>query len=490
MTVKQREDSYDVGLDFVLPDLAGLVPAGGRVEPHTFRLESTYFDTGDRDLLARGVTLRHRTGSSDDDWQLAVPAGNARTEVHLAPATSSIVVPRELADLTTGARRGRPLRRAVTISTERTAHRLLTGDGRLLLQIADDQVHAVAPGRQSVVLTSWREIEAELGPEGDAALLAAASALLADAGASPSASPDKVAKALDAAAAASGEAAAPAPTRNAGAAIRRYLAEQDEALVEGDLSLRRGVDAIHTTRVATRRFRSSLRVFGAFVDPDRAKRLDAELSWYAGVLGQVRDSDVQRARLMKAVAELPDGVILGPVTTRIQEHLRAEKHLRQAALDRAMRSHRYARLLQETARWAAEPPFTDLADMRPGSLRKAVDSAARKVRKHLRAGLRSGDEEELHKARKAGKRARYAAELAHSVLGKKVEKDIARYQRLQDILGEHQDSMVAAALVRRIAETTAEFPGENGFTFGVLHAAERERAERSRAKALAWAAKH
>ena len=103
-----------------------------------------------------------------------------------------------------------------------------------------------------------------------------------------------------------------------------YLAEQDDALIAGDLTLRRGLGGIHPTRVATRRLRSTLRVFADFLDPARAQAFDAELSWYAGLLGGVRDREVQRARFTAAIAELPEELVLGPVGSRIEQHLLTE----------------------------------------------------------------------------------------------------------------------------------------------------------------------
>ena len=97
-----------------------------------------------------------------------------------------------------------------------------------------------------------------------------------------------------------------------------------------------------------------------------------------------------------------------------------------------------------------------------------------------------GTDEELHKARKAGKRARYAAELAHPVLGKQTKNAIDQYKELQDILGDLQDGVVAADLLRRIAAGTAGRADENGFTYGLLYAQEQSRAQDSRQRAVAW----
>src|SRR5581483_1600756 len=128
--------------------------------------------------------------------------------------------------------------------------------------------------------SSWREVEVELGTA-DERLLEDLSGLLRRHGAEPSASSSKLARALD-----TGQPAAAGP-------LAAYLLEQQRALLAGDLALRRGDETvIHKTRVASRRFRSTLRVFGTLLDRAAAARLDEELRWYAGLLGEVRDRQV------------------------------------------------------------------------------------------------------------------------------------------------------------------------------------------------------
>ena len=456
----ERETKYDAAEGFVLPDLSGLVPDGGRVERATLRLDSVYFDTETHDLLGHGVTLRCRTGTTDTGWQLKVPTGDDRTEIRLEPTGRHTSVPKELSTLVTGLRRGKALRHIVTVRTDRTVHRVLNAADVLVVEIADDMVDAVAPGRGAATLSGWREIEAELGPAGNEDSLTVAGALLTGAGASASTSPNKVAKALGTPATTDGLSVG-GRGRSAGEVIRGYLAEQDAALITGDLGLRRGVGGmIHPTRVATRRFWSTLRIFADYFDPDRAAAFDSDLSWYAALLGEVRDREVQRARFTKVVAALPEELVMGPVATRVEQYLLAEQLQHQAVLEKALNGRRYLGLLRESARWVTDPPFTDLAAGRAVDLLVAVRAAAKKVTKHLAAGLGTpGDDQELHKARKAGKRARYAAELAHPVLGKKTQKAVKEYQDLQDILGEHQDGVVAADLLRRLGAGTAGAPG-------------------------------
>ena len=166
------------------------------MKAETVRLDSVYFDTADHDLLARGITLRCRTGDADNGWQLKVPTGDARTEIRLEPTGSHTTVPKELAALVAGTRRGKELRHIVTVRTDRTVHRITNAAGEVVVEVADDQVDAVAPGRGAATLSSWREIEAELGPAGTQDTLTVIGERLTQAGATASTSPNKVAKAL------------------------------------------------------------------------------------------------------------------------------------------------------------------------------------------------------------------------------------------------------------------------------------------------------
>lgn len=101
------------------------------------------------------------------------------------------------------------------------------------------------------------------------------------------------------------------------------------------------------------------------------------------------------------------GLVLGPVTARIEQHLLTEQLQHQKTLDKAMNRKRYFALLAESRRWVSAPPFTPAARGKPAKLRAAARAADRKVTKHLSSGLVGGDDAELHKARKA-ERARYA----------------------------------------------------------------------------------
>ena len=103
------------------------------------------------------------------------------------------------------------------------------------------------------------------------------------------------------------------------------MAEQIDAIFDGDIGLRRGHDPIHDTRVAIRRLRSTIRVFGKLLDRSATQDLDDELKWFAGLLGEVRDRQVQRGRFRDALAHYRRSSVLGPVDNRINTDLHSEQ---------------------------------------------------------------------------------------------------------------------------------------------------------------------
>src|SRR5215204_2203854 len=105
---------------------------------------------------------------------------------------------------------------------------------------------------------------------------------------------------------------------------------------------------------------------------------------------------------------------------------------------------------------------------------KQLDKRAEDAAEACRSGDQHADEL-LHRARKAGKRHRYVAELAQPILGSKAEKMVGRRKKLQDVLGDHQDSHVAAQFVRELGARVGIHEGQNGFTYGVLLGIERQR---------------
>jgi CHAD domain-containing protein len=219
--------------------------------------------------------------------------------------------------------------------------------------------------------------------------------------------------------------------------------------------------------------RSTLRIFGNVVDAAPAEELDNELKWYADLLGQ----EVLSSRLVKQIAHLPPEQVRGPVEAEVTKTLDAEWDDAVRRLDRAMRTRRYKHLIQLLRGWRAAPPLTELASQDGAAAVKYVKNAQRKADKRLR---KAGDDiEQLHRGRKAFKRARYAAELVEAADSqiKSISRDA---QEMQTLLGEHQDAVVAAEF---LATTSAveDIEAGSAFTYGVLMANELNRAAEIRA---------
>jgi CHAD domain-containing protein len=461
----EREDKWEVDQHFVLPRLHDLT-GGGNVDRSTVHLESAYYDTSDHDLQSHGIVLRRRDGDDDTGWQLKVPAAEGRIEIRTSLADAP---PPELTEMLTGLRLGKELVNVATIRTVRTRYRIHEPEGEnLSAEVADDAVQASVDH----TLLAWREIEVEYGA--DAKPLARRLAKrLGKAGARRSRYPSKLAHVLPA--------AETRKLRNAAlSGLTEYIGDQLDAIFDGDMALRRGQDPIHDTRVAIRRLRSTIRVFGKLLARSEAEHLDDELKWFAGLLGEVRDRQVQRRRFSEVLEQWPPERVLGPVATRINTDLHSEQLRARKAVADAMNSTRYLDILVTLQRWRSQIAVSTTPTAE--KLDKRALRAERKADRKLAAAVESGEGAMLHRARKAAKRARYAAEL-RTPLDSSAKRTAKHYKRIQRVLGDHQDSVVAADVLRRLALIAGTTEGENGFTFGLLYAREEQIAEDARKKA-------
>ncbi len=257
----------------------------------------------------------------------------------------------------------------------------------------------------------------------------------------------------------------------AGEVVLAYAGDQVAAISRYDPLVRRDEpDAVHQMRVATRRARSALQAFGAVIEREATRPLCAELKWLAAVLGQARDGEVMQDRLTAGLAAVSPALVAGPVEARITAYFTAElAQAHQTALD-ALDGQRYLRLRGDLDALLADAPLTSLAERKAGKvLAKPVRRAERLLDRALAAvpGTVNRDAA-VHEARKAAKRARYAAEAAVPALGGTAARQAARAKELQQLLGDHHDSVVARALLLNLAQQ-ARAAGEDTFTYGLMH---------------------
>ncbi|MEU1912746.1 CYTH and CHAD domain-containing protein [Streptomyces massasporeus] len=479
--IERKYESDESGL----PDLTGAGGVAAVVDKGVAHLDATYYDTGDERLAASSVTLRRRTGGSDAGWHLKFPiAPDVRDEIR-APLSDTL--PEELAALVRSRVRDSELLPVVRLRSARDVRHLLDADGRLLAEVSVDTVHAERlTGRGGEA--QWTEVEVELADGGDPALLDKVEKRLRKAGVRPSASSSKLARAL--------EETAPGKRRKsphvrrpvtAGDHVLAYVRTQRDAIVELDPAVRRDAeDSVHSMRVATRRMRSTFKSFGAILDRAVTDPVADELKWLAGELGLDRDREVLTERLTAAVDEVPAGLVRGPVTERVHSWAGAEHGGARGRLLGILDSRRYLALLDTLDALIADPPLLEAAGKEPHKpIAKAVRKDFRKVSGLIgqAADLEPGTDRDvaLHEARKKAKRTRYAAEAAEPVLGKPAKSMVKSMKALQNLLGEHQDSVMARKALRELS-AVAHAAGESAFTYGLLHEREEQRALRVEAE--------
>jgi CHAD domain-containing protein len=230
-------------------------------------------------------------------------------------------------------------------------------------------------------------------------------------------------------------------------------------------------EGVHHLRTATRRLRSELRAMRSLVEADWRKGIEVELKWLAGLLGGVRDLDILARRLRNneaprtqhtaddrsAVPDEPGGQL-----DSLFESLRARHRCNSQRLRKALQGDRYRRLITSLEASREQPALTSRA-AKP--CRKVLPSLAvetwKKLRKDARKLDRSDPDTAFHEVRKLAKRARYTAELIAPALGpdspEQAERFIKLATQLQDVLGEHQDAIVACAeLERFLAEEVSD----------------------------------
>lgn len=481
------ERKFDVDPGVLLPDLSGAAAAVSEaVESH---LDATYFDTADGRLARHHITLRRRTGGDDAGWHLKLPAAeDERTEVRQPLGRATRRVPAALAREVRAIVRDRPLVPIAVLRTTRIERRLLDAGGNALAAVADDTVHGQRLGDGAAQESMWREVEVEL-LDGDRFLLDAVSDRLRAAGVKPSASRSKLARLL-------GDSPQPNPPHlpesvrsarraSAGAVVMAHLLSQVDRLVMHDRGARSDEpDAVHQMRVATRRLRSALATYRPLLDRERTDPVREELKWLAQILGGARDAEVLHWRLQDLVAAQPEDLVQGPVGRRVDLELRARHRAAHGDLVAALDGDRYLLLLDALDDLVSDPPLTARAGKPAGKeLPALVGRAAARVDRAARAVADNetpqARDRGLHEVRKSAKRARYAAETAVPVAGDPATELADRMEALQDVLGEHQDSVATRALLLELS-VAAHRAGEDEFTYGLFYAQELTLADEAR----------
>jgi CHAD domain-containing protein len=447
------------------------------------RLQATYLDTPDLRLIRWGITLRHRVesvaGSEQvSQWTVKLPGsagGVALVRQELSWPGAYGPVPPAVASVVRAAARSQPLEPVARLTTRRRRVELAGQDGTKLAEIDDDLVD-VADG------VRFREVEVELAPAGTPKLLRAAVRRLAEAGAQPGDNKAKVVRALGPRAEQGTDVVIPKLGSAATVAevVSASIGSGLTRMIRHDPGVRLGDDPehVHQARVGTRRLRSDLRTFSPLLDSSRLDRIRNELKWFGTALGEVRDADVLAEQLRADMANLPSDD--SRAAAAILRRLATERDGARNRLLEDMDSDRYTALLEELARAAADPPVLDDAT----GARRAADELPPLVRKRwkkLKGAVDGLDPDPpdpaLHQVRIRAKRLRYASEAAIDVIGDPARKLAKAVSRVQTVLGDHQDAVVAEAWLRKFGSYNS---AGQALVAGELVAVQRARQQETR----------
>jgi CHAD domain-containing protein len=267
------------------------------------------------------------------------------------------------------------------------------------------------------------------------------------------------------------------PARKAPAVehVRAFLRTQLAQIERHDPAVRVGSDPedLHRLRVAVRRSRAALREARKVLDEEQGVALRTELKWLGRQLGPARDLDVLLIRLRGEVAELdgPDAVGGGKIVAQLE----AEREAAQQELLATLDTQRYAELLAAFEQLVSAPPVATSEV----SLERVAAKEFRKLERQVKALGVDPSNDDLHRARIQAKRLRYATELSSQLLGKDGRKVVDAAKTFQDVVGAHQDAVVAEARIRA-AVRKARGVG-SALAAGRLIEAERTRRREARA---------
>ncbi len=401
-------------------------------------LWSTYFDTEQLRLAGSSITLRRRVESADGDgpgaWQLKLPCGDDRLELEWdAP---DVRVPREVEQLLLAHTRGTPLVAVATLRQER-AGVMVERNGTDVATVVHDTVEVLEDGE---VVDLFEELEVEL-VEGSRADLKWLESELRSVGAVDPDGRPKALQALDVPA----KRVSAKPKRRCDEQLAAALRNQYYEILRHDPGTRLGdPEQLHDHRVAIRRLRALLRAGRPMLDRQWADGLRHALKPAGDALAQVRDLDVLVADVEQRAVGLEDGERAG--ATDISDLLRDRRAGAQAMLLAQLSDSRYVSLLNRVQAATDEPRI--IARESPSKMLGKEHRRARRLARSSPADTASGAE--LHELRKAVKHARYAAELAAATGVKGARGYVKRAKKVQDILGDHQDGVVASRVLADI----------------------------------------
>jgi inorganic triphosphatase YgiF len=434
----------------------------GMGKPKSRRLVTTYYETRERDLARRGLSLRIRqendrriqTVKASGDSGVANTRGEWEWPVERTTPDLAFLKDAPVAKLFADVSENR-LEPAVVTDVVRTTQNLKVGDDVVEASL---DLGSIKAGKAK---DDIRELELELCEGTPASLYRLAlelnSAIPFDIEVESKAargfrlkegSPPQASKASDISLN-SDDLAIEALRAIIEETLGHLLANQPAALA-GD------PEGVHQVRVAVRRIRSALRLFSPHLESHAKGLFEDELRRAGQTIGEARDWDVFCDEILPQVSETPEARNLSEMMEAPAEARRAAAH---KACVRQLRDPSFRALALGLAAWIEEGR-EDSGQVGDDGLKRDIGDIARNLLDRLDAkAMKRGRAvrpdvlpEELHPLRKSLKKVRYSVEFLESIFpAKKAKRFLRHLEELQEVLGEINDAAMATRLAEGLA---------------------------------------
>ena len=246
----------------------------------------------------------------------------------------------------------------------------------------------------------------------------------------------------------------------------QHIQHNEQAVIDGD-----DPETLHQMRVGLRRLRSALKLFDdvAPCPPELA----ADIAWLGQELGAARDADVLLTDTLPRVQANPGGKN-GLMTLQKLALDTAQAHRKTAA--QALLSPRYTRLLLGMGVWmqqlTIDVPDAPVTDFAHATLQRLHQRLLKRARR-----MDGADPASVHSTRIGAKRGRYALEFFHALYREKSARHYLKtLAAIQSALGQHNDLVIAEALLLDMAQQHPEALDTISFARGYLQALQGQQA--------------
>jgi triphosphatase len=461
------------------------------------RLTDSYLDTADWRLARAGFVVRTRRRGRHDEVTLKDSRPAEGTGLRQRLEVTEVLPSAGVSGLGSDGPVGRrlhaivgvhPLREVLQVRTRRRPFALRVGGVDAAEIALDETVIVVGNGQRPMQL---RRVEVEVQPDWLRALEPIVAQLRSSCGLQPA----HLSK-FEAGLLALGQEIPGSPDlgptavneeSTIGELAYAVLRRQFTVLREKEPGTRLGedIEELHDMRVATRRLRAALALF-SHVLPVRAQTFREELGWLAGVLGAVRDLDVQIEGLDEMVANTAGLAAALPATDHdplgeLAALLERERDEARADMLDALDSVRWDRLAKGLSAMVQQGPARRSVATRVPAvvvLPDLIEARHTAVAKAAKRAKKSGVVTDFHRLRIRCKRLRYALEFSSEVYGGRTGRFVRQLSALQDELGQMQDAEVACLRLAELATGEDRLPAATVFLMGGVAENHRRQVER------------